>query len=1026
MPNHEQPAPSPSPSSAPPALVGKTMMPVLAERGFPVGELRPLASRADGRSGHVSRPRWPVRGGQARGVRGRRHRPLLGRRRGLGGPRAGGRGTRRGGHRQLVAVAHGPPASRWSCPRSTPTTPPLHEGIIANPNCSTMQLVPAAHGAARRGRPGARHRGHLPVRQRHRRRGRRGAARRRSGPTPPGEPMEATVYPHQIAFNALPEIDVFRDDGYSKEEWKVIAESRKILHLPDLRISCTAVRVPVFAGALGGGPRRDARAHRRRTRRASCSRRCPGVVVVDDPAAAPLPAGHRCGRPRRDLRRPRRARTSRMPDGRGLAFWVVSDNLRKGAATNAVQIAELVLDARLARAGLDGVPVGSRDRRRSGATDARGHRRRGPRLSPAAACSRAAREPCRGRGARTPRSCSWARAPGQNEDQQGRPFVGAAGGLLTELIGSIGWRRDEVFITNVVKCRPPGNRDPEPDEIAACAPLPAAPAEVLDPALVVTLGRFSLQTFMPGARIGQAHGTIRPVDPATGAARCARPCAMYHPAAAFRQAALKETMREDMAGASRRAHPLAAAARRASPRRRAQPGPRPVGRCRGSSGGADRAHGRRCAAAGRCPAGADRPSADRSSTPRRRPPTSRPRLPSWPPMTRTRCGSSDHAASLDARRPRSDRVLRIIPLGGVGEIGKNMTVFEYGDEIVVIDCGLMFPDEEMFGIDLVVPDVTYLKERRHKVKAFLITHAHEDHVGGLPYVLPEFPGVPVYASTLARGLLGNKIKEHKLHDNPLLPLEPGETVELGAFSATAFRIGHSIPDAMGIALRTPLGHHRPHRRLQVRPHAGRRQALRLPRAGHARRGGRALPPVRLDAGREPGLHAVRADGRRGLPGHHGGPRRAASSWPPSPATSRASSRSSTPRRRSGARSPSSAARWSRTRASRPTWATCTYDAGPAGAQGPPQGHPRQRARASPRRAPRASRWRAWRAWPTATTGSWRSCPATPSSSAPAPSRATRSTSRAPSTTCSRSAPTSTTTPSSAPTSRATPARKSSS
>ena len=150
-------------------------------------------------------------------------------------------------------------------------------------------------------------------------------------------------------------------------------------------------------------------------------------------------------------------------------------------------------------------------------------------------------------------------------------------------------------------------------------------------------------------------------------------------------------------------------------------------------------------------------------------------------------------------------VLRMMPLGGVGEIGKNMYVYEYGDEIVVIDCGLMFPEEEMFGIDLVVPDVTYLRERRDKVKAFLITHAHEDHVGGLPYVLPYFPGVPIYASTLARGLLGGKIKEHKLNNNPLRALEPGEKVDLGAFSATAFRIGHSIPDAMGIALDTPVG-----------------------------------------------------------------------------------------------------------------------------------------------------------------------------------------------------------------------------
>jgi len=163
-------------------------------------------------------------------------------------------------------------------------------------------------------------------------------------------------------------------------------------------------------------------------------------------------------------------------------------------------------------------------------------------------------------------------------------------------------------------------------------------------------------------------------------------------------------------------------------------------------------------------------------------------------------------ASGSVERPSDpSALLRILPLGGVGEIGKNLYVYEYGDEIVVIDCGLMFPEEEMFGIDLVVPDVTYLRERKEKVKAFLITHAHEDHVGGLPYVLPYFPDVPIYASTLARGLLGNKIKEHKLTKNPLRALEPGQTVEVGAFAATAFRIGHSIPDAMGIALDTPLG-----------------------------------------------------------------------------------------------------------------------------------------------------------------------------------------------------------------------------
>lgn len=137
--------------------------------------------------------------------------------------------------------------------------------------------------------------------------------------------------------------------------------------------------------------------------------------------------------------------------------------------------------------------------------------------------------------------------PGQNEDRQGRPFVGAAGELLERLLALVGWRREEVFITNVVKCRPPGNRDPEPDEIAACRPFLQRQLEALDPAVLVTLGRHSLQTFMPGERISQVHGTARPVDPATGA-RAATGYAMYHPAAALRQASLVVTMQRDMAG----------------------------------------------------------------------------------------------------------------------------------------------------------------------------------------------------------------------------------------------------------------------------------------------------------------------------------------------------------------------------------------------------------------------------------------------------------------------------------------------
>jgi DNA polymerase len=135
--------------------------------------------------------------------------------------------------------------------------------------------------------------------------------------------------------------------------------------------------------------------------------------------------------------------------------------------------------------------------------------------------------------------------PGFNEDRQGRPFVGRAGDLLVRLLGSIGWRREDVFITNVVKCRPPENRDPEPDEIAACEPYLRRQLEVLDPAVIVTLGRHSMGRFMPGARISQAHGTMRPADPATGAGD-ALVFAMYHPAAALRTPAIERDSYDDI------------------------------------------------------------------------------------------------------------------------------------------------------------------------------------------------------------------------------------------------------------------------------------------------------------------------------------------------------------------------------------------------------------------------------------------------------------------------------------------------
>ncbi len=150
--------------------------------------------------------------------------------------------------------------------------------------------------------------------------------------------------------------------------------------------------------------------------------------------------------------------------------------------------------------------------------------------------------------------------------------------------------------------------------------------------------------------------------------------------------------------------------------------------------------------------------------------------------------------------------LRIIPLGGVGEVGKNITVIEAAGEILVVDCGLAFPDQEMLGIDLVIPDVTYLEEHRDRVKAILLTHGHEDHTGGLPYVLPKIPGTPIYAGRLTLGLVTGKLKEHKLLDKTRLELvEPGVEFKIGAFAVTAFRVNHSIPDGMGFAIRTPLG-----------------------------------------------------------------------------------------------------------------------------------------------------------------------------------------------------------------------------
>ncbi len=150
--------------------------------------------------------------------------------------------------------------------------------------------------------------------------------------------------------------------------------------------------------------------------------------------------------------------------------------------------------------------------------------------------------------------------------------------------------------------------------------------------------------------------------------------------------------------------------------------------------------------------------------------------------------------------------VRVIPLGGLGEIGKNMMALECGDDIVVVDCGVQFPDEDMLGVDLIIPDINYLRERSDKVRAILITHGHEDHIGALPFILPELD-VPVYAPRLAHGLISAKLKGRKAtRDAATYAIEPGVAYQFGeAFTVTWFRVCHSIPDAMGLVLETPIG-----------------------------------------------------------------------------------------------------------------------------------------------------------------------------------------------------------------------------
>ena len=154
---------------------------------------------------------------------------------------------------------------------------------------------------------------------------------------------------------------------------------------------------------------------------------------------------------------------------------------------------------------------------------------------------------------------------------------------------------------------------------------------------------------------------------------------------------------------------------------------------------------------------------------------------------------------------KSKQKLKVIPLGGLQEIGKNMTVFEYGDEMLVVDCGLSFPEDDMLGIDHVIPDISYLTKNKEKVLGIVLTHGHEDHIGAVPYFLKEI-NVPVYGTRLTLGLLKYKLEEHGiLSSAKLIDVEPGDTIRLGTFKVEFIRATHSIADSVALALHTPVG-----------------------------------------------------------------------------------------------------------------------------------------------------------------------------------------------------------------------------